>query len=112
MPWYEIINAKRDSYIADRDAEELLRQLATVLQTEDGPVEAEVFYDHTSHGARRYYLSLSRIVKIFELVFRLAVTPLPSPVLWLVFSSTLTHTQRPQGQQRRRVKGVWIGRHC
>jgi hypothetical protein len=59
MPWYEIINAKSDSYIADRDAEELLRQLATVLQTEDGPVEAEVFYDHTSHGARRYYLSLS-----------------------------------------------------
>ena len=48
MPWYEIINAKSDSYIADRDAEDLLRQLATALQTEDGPVEAEVFYGLTS----------------------------------------------------------------
>ena len=106
MPWYEIINAKRDSYIADRDAEELLRQLATVLQTEDGPVEAEVFYDHTSHGARRYYLSLSRIVKIFELVFRLAVTPLPSPVLWACLQlhshpySASTGTAKTEGERR------------
>ena len=59
MAWYEIINAKSDSYIADRDAEDLLRQFATALQTEDGPVEAEVFYGLTSHGARRYYCSLS-----------------------------------------------------
>jgi hypothetical protein len=59
MAWYEIINAKSDSYIADRDAEDLLRQLATALQTEDGLVEAEVFYGLTAHGARRYYLSLS-----------------------------------------------------
>ena len=59
MTWYEIINAKSDSYVADRDAEDLLRQLATALQTEDGPVEAEVFYGLTSHGACRYYLSLS-----------------------------------------------------
>jgi len=59
MAWYEIINAKSDSYIADRDAEDLLRQLATALQTEDGPVEAEVFYGLTSNGARRYYCSLS-----------------------------------------------------
>ena len=59
MTWYEIINAKSDSYVADRDAEDLLRQLATALQIEDGPVEAEVFYGLTSHGARRYYLSLS-----------------------------------------------------
>ena len=29
------------------------------LQTEDGPVEAEGFYGLTSHGARRYYFSLS-----------------------------------------------------
>ena len=54
MAWYEIINAKSDSYIADRDAEDLLRQFATALQTEDGPAEAEVFYGLTSHGARRY----------------------------------------------------------
>jgi hypothetical protein len=26
MVWYEIINAKSESYIADRDAEDLLRQ--------------------------------------------------------------------------------------
>jgi hypothetical protein len=59
MAWYEIINAKSDSYSADRDAEDLLRQLATTLQTEDGPVETEIFYGLTSNGARRYYLSLS-----------------------------------------------------
>jgi hypothetical protein len=59
MPWYQIINAKSDSYVADRDAEDLLRQLATALQTADGPVDADVFYGHTSNGARRYYLSLS-----------------------------------------------------
>jgi hypothetical protein len=38
---------------------ELVRHLATALQTEDGPVEAEGFYGLTSHGVRRYYLSLS-----------------------------------------------------
>jgi len=59
MVWYEIINAKSDSYIADRDAEDMLRQLATALQTADGPVDAEVFYGLTSNGARRYYVSLS-----------------------------------------------------
>ena len=59
MTWYEIINAKSDSYGADRDAEDLLRQLATALQSEDGPLEAEMFYGLTSNGARRYYVSLS-----------------------------------------------------
>jgi len=59
MAWYEIINAQSDSFVADRDAEDLLRQLAMALQTEDGPVEAEGFYGLTSHGARRYYFSLS-----------------------------------------------------
>jgi hypothetical protein len=59
MPWYEIINAKSDSYMADRDAEDLLRHLTTALQSADGPVEAEVFYGLTSNGARRYYCSLS-----------------------------------------------------
>ena len=28
MAWYEIINAKSESFLADRDAEDLLRQLA------------------------------------------------------------------------------------
>jgi len=59
MVWYEILNAKSDSYIADRDAEDMLRQLATALQTADGAVDAEVFYGLTSNGARRYYVSLS-----------------------------------------------------
>ena len=59
MAWYQIINAKSDSYIADRDAEDLLRQLATAIQTADGPVDADVFYGRTSNGARRYYVSLA-----------------------------------------------------
>jgi hypothetical protein len=59
MAWYEIINAKSDSFVADRDAEDLLRHLTTALQTEDGLVEAEGFYGLTTHGARRYYFSLS-----------------------------------------------------
>jgi hypothetical protein len=59
MTWYEIINAKSDSYSADRDAEDLVRQLATAVQSEDGPLEAEMFYGLTSNGARRYYVSLS-----------------------------------------------------
>jgi hypothetical protein len=58
MVWYEIINAKSDSYSADRDAEDMLRQLATALQATDDPVDTEVFYGLTSNGARRYYLSL------------------------------------------------------
>ena len=59
MAWYEIIHAQSDSFVADRDAEDLLRQLVTALQTEDGAVEAEGFYGLTSHGARRYYFLLS-----------------------------------------------------
>ncbi len=59
MPWYEIINAKSESYLADREAEDMLRQFATVLQAAESPVAAEGFYGLTSHGARRYYLSLS-----------------------------------------------------
>ena len=59
MVWYEIIKAKSDSYIADRDAEDMLRQLGTVFHTEDGLAEAEVFYGLASNGARRYYVSLS-----------------------------------------------------
>jgi hypothetical protein len=59
MVWYEIINAKSDSYLADRDAEDMLRQLGTALHTEDGLAEAEIFYGLTSNGARRYYVSLS-----------------------------------------------------
>jgi hypothetical protein len=59
MVWYQIINAKSDSYIADRDAEDLLRQFAAVFQTADVPMDAEVFYGRTANGARRYYFSLS-----------------------------------------------------
>ena len=59
MAWYEIINAKSDSYTADRDAEDMLRQFSAVLQSAEVPVDAEGFYGRTSNGARRYYLSLS-----------------------------------------------------
>ena len=59
MVWYQIVNAKSDSYVADRDAEELLRQFAVVFQTADVPMDAEVFYGRTANGARRYYFSLS-----------------------------------------------------
>jgi hypothetical protein len=59
MPWYHIINANSDSYVADRDAEDLLRHLATALQTADGPVDADVFYERTAHGTRRYSVSLA-----------------------------------------------------
>ncbi len=41
MPWYHIINAKSDSYVADRDAEDLLRQLSAAFQAAEVPVEAE-----------------------------------------------------------------------
>ena len=59
MPWYQIINAKSDSYVVDRDAEDLLHQLARVLHAAESPVDAEGFYGRTSNGARRYYFSLS-----------------------------------------------------
>jgi hypothetical protein len=59
MPWYEIINAKSDSYEADRDAEELLRHVGMALQAADGPLAVDIFYGRTSNGARRYYVSLS-----------------------------------------------------
>ena len=32
MTWYHIINTQSDSYVADRDAEDLLRQFSTALQ--------------------------------------------------------------------------------
>ena len=31
MAWYEIINAKSDSFVADRDAEDLLRHFAAAF---------------------------------------------------------------------------------
>jgi hypothetical protein len=36
-----------------------LRQFSVVLQAAEVPVDAEGFYGLTSHGARRYYFSLS-----------------------------------------------------
>jgi hypothetical protein len=59
MPWYQIINAKSERYIADRDVEALLRHVATALQAAEGPVDADVLYGRTTNGARRYYVSLS-----------------------------------------------------
>ena len=59
MAWYEIVNAKNDSYVADRDAEDLLREFSAALRDAEGPVDAEVFYGLTRLGARRYYFSLS-----------------------------------------------------
>ncbi len=59
MAWYQIIKAKIESYVADRDAEDLLRQFSAVLQAAEVPVAVEVFYGRTSHGARRYYFALS-----------------------------------------------------
>ena len=59
MAWYEIVNAKSDSYIADRDAEDLLRDVSAALRDAEGPVDAEVFYGRTRSGARLYYFSLS-----------------------------------------------------
>ena len=59
MAWYEIVNAQRDSYVADRDAEDLVRDLSAALRDADGPVDAEVFYGRTRSGARLYYVSLS-----------------------------------------------------
>src|SRR5437867_2600719 len=41
--------------------------------------------------------NVSRMAKIFELIFPQEVTLLPSPALWLVFRSPLTHTQRQKG---------------
>jgi hypothetical protein len=44
----------------------------------------------------------SRMAKIFELIFPQEVTLLPSPALWLVFRSPLTHTQRQGGRHNLR----------
>ena len=59
MAWYQIINAKSDSYVADRDAEDLMRQFSAAFHEAEVPVGAEVFYGHTSSGERVYYFSLS-----------------------------------------------------
>jgi hypothetical protein len=42
-------------------------------------------------------LAVGPMVKIFELAFPQEIMSLPSRVLWLVFCSTLTHTQRQLG---------------
>jgi hypothetical protein len=69
MAWYQIVNSKSDSYVADRDAEDLLRQFSAVFHNADVPVEAEVFYGLAPSGARLYYFSLSpEAVEIVERV--------------------------------------------
>lgn len=47
MAWYEIVNAKSDSYVTDRNAEDLLREFSAALRDAKGPVDAEVFYGLT-----------------------------------------------------------------
>ena len=59
MAWYQIINAKSDNFVADRDAEELVRHFSAILQAAETPGTVEIFYGNTANGARRYYLSLS-----------------------------------------------------
>jgi len=59
MSWYQVINAKSDRYVADRDAEDLIRQFSAAFREADVPVDAEVFYGRTSSGERVYYFSLS-----------------------------------------------------
>jgi hypothetical protein len=59
MAWYQIINAKSDNFVADRDAEELVRHFSAVLQAAETPGTVEIFYGNTANGARRYSLSLS-----------------------------------------------------
>jgi hypothetical protein len=60
MAWYQIVNTHGDSYVADQEAEDLLRHFSAALRDADGPVHAEVFYGRTPAGARVYYFSLSR----------------------------------------------------
>ena len=59
MTWYQIVNAKSDRYVADRDAEDLLRQFSATFRDAEVSVDAEVFYGVTPTGARLYYFSLS-----------------------------------------------------
>jgi hypothetical protein len=68
MAWYQIIHAISDSYVADRDAEELLHRFSAAFGDADVPGEVAVFYGHTPAGARRYYFSLSP--EAFALVHR------------------------------------------
>jgi hypothetical protein len=75
----------------------------TLIFTEDNPMVYRIsrafllpaITHHTPVKERHTILHrFRRMVKIFELAFPREVTLLPSPVLWLVFRSTLTHTQR------------------
>ena len=59
MAWYQIVNAKSDPYVADRDAEALLRAFSAAVHDVEDPVDAEVFYGRSRSGVRLYYFSLS-----------------------------------------------------
>jgi hypothetical protein len=59
MFWYRVINAQSDRYVADRDAEDLIRQFSAAFREAEVPVDAEVFYGRTFSGERVYYFSLS-----------------------------------------------------
>ena len=59
MAWYQVINTHRDPYVADRDAETLLHQVAAALRGANASGAAAVYYGRTPTGARIYYFSLS-----------------------------------------------------
>src|SRR5215510_13384360 len=82
----------------------LEKRLAIAQQVEVGGFVSKVDRDGAV-VARRFscFAHVSRTVKIFELAFPRKVTPRPSPALWLVFCSTLTHT--PCQYRRPRLRG-------
>jgi hypothetical protein len=59
MAWYQIVHAINDSYVADRDAEDLMHRFSAALRDAAVPVDVEVFYGRTPAGGRQYYFSLS-----------------------------------------------------
>ena len=81
MAWYQIVNTINDSYVADRDAEDLLRHVSAALRDADSPVEAEVFYGRTPSGARLYYFSLSpeALARVHRVLDSYAATVLATP---------------------------------
>jgi len=60
MAWYQIVNAKSDSYVADRDTEDLMRAFSAAFRDAEVPVDTEVLYGSAPSGARMYYFSLAR----------------------------------------------------
>ena len=59
MAWYAIINATRESFVADRDAEISCATWPRPYRPTTARWEAEGLYGLTPHGARRSSVSLS-----------------------------------------------------